>query len=571
MRILPANLPRLFLPAAVLLLTLPLPGGGPALASEKESSDPEEILRERARVEEPLEILATGDAAARRQVADRAGDFNNLDSDHFNEVELRERSEELRRLVAREEDDWISSRLLRETHCDNSDSLLPMYLDALSSNSPDVRWSAFQCFAKLESPEAVLPLETSWPGEARPWARKDLMEALARNHSTRYLEDFRTLAAGSDPDLSSAAIGAIALLKDLDSLPFLARLVEEGTDPQRREAADALAMAPDPPVAIAALLTATDDQDPLTRACALLALSRSSDPAALARAFATTVSDPVEDVRKAGVSALEMSPWRMSIYELLRAGDWDPEADREMVEDWVKPRLSLRGAPSAIAHDIDGPRFRCRHHPRAGLDADNPLSMRASPPPGMTSSRCFEYPGVPGDLRVFFRVPRGSLLFVEDHFEGHHGPWALVRGFTTPRPCWLLASQVVPAKAEPPPEDEAGILQRDFDVPDGDALDPLIAGMGQAGMIKVIDRTDGMIAYALRVPMDSPKAEPLLRRSIASPASPVSMNVFWMLEDAGKRLCDFPTMVNLARDLGQPVEFCPGAQEDSGESANPLP
>jgi hypothetical protein len=476
--------------------------------------------------------------------------------------------EELRRYLRHEEDDWVASRLIEEIGCQDFHRLRPLFLDALASPSPSLRWRVFQHLRWVEEPEAVPLLEEAWPDEKRPWARADLIRALAWNHSSRYLEEFRSLAEGDDPELSSAAIGAIILLNDQSALPLLARLAQEGTKYQRRDAADALSLMPESPVALAALLDATDDEDSTTRRCAVRSLAKRGDPVALARVLAVSFTDPDEEVRKAGLRALDGSAWQPFLPEILKRTPDDPEAERDVIEsrilrvvEHLPSRASRANVTLPRKPKEDGREPGCPYWPPAGLVPENPTSMRASPPPGRASTRCFEFPGAAGDPEDFWRVPRGTLLFVKDHFEGRDGSWTNVHGFRTPGECWLPAAQVVATSAEDPPEEEEGILQSEFDLPADDLEDPYFIELKQAKMVKVIEAEDQLVTISLRIRLGAPEDEALVRRSLDFTGL-TSRNVFWEFMDAYTRLCGYPAMMALYAETSQELA-CPDASSSS--------
>mgnify|MGYP003576589043 CR=1 FL=1 len=555
------------------LLAVTVSLAAPAIAADDEEAREkvEEARRAHSELEESLAILARGDAASRREVAeDACYGFEALDSSPYREDELNLIVEALRRYLRLEEDEWIASRLIETIGCQDFRLLRAFFLDALASPFPSVRWRVFQHLRWVEEPEVVPLLEEAWPGEKRPWARVDLIRALAWNHSSRYLEEFRSLTEGDDPELSSAAIGAIILLDDQEALPLLARLAREGMESQRMEAADALSLMPESTVALEALLDATDDEDSRTRRCAVHSLAKRGEPAALARVLAVSFTDPDEEVRKSGLGSLEGSSWHDFIPEILRRTPDDPEADRDTVEERIlrvvgdlparasRPNVTLPRKPKE-----EGREPGCTYWPQGGLVPENPRSMRASPPSGKKSARCFQFPGVAGESGEFWRVARGTLLFVKDHFEGRDGSWLNVHGFNTPRECWLPAAQVVAASAEDPPEEEEGVLQREFVLPVEDLRDPYFIALRQAKMVKVIESEDQRVTISLRIRLGVPEDEDLVRRCLSFEGSLSSTNVFQVVIDAYTRLCGYPGMMAFAAEIGGLIP-CPDASS-SGE------
>ena len=471
------------------ILLVALLVGSPVVADNKEAEGEAELREARVVSAESVQILIGGDAAARREVAEAACErFSILDPLLDDSSESTPVVEELRRYLQREDDDWISMRLLDNIGCHSPRLLRPLFLDALSSASPNLRWRAFRWFARVEEPEALALLETAWSEETRIWARRDLIKALSRNHSARFFEEFLDLSESEDPELASAAIGALKSLGDERSIPQLARLARGSEDWRRKEAAEALGAWPKSQEAFDSLLVASDAEEPDVRACALRSLSRMEEPSGMLSVLATTLTDSDEEVRRAGVESLNSSPWHEVVDHLLRDAPKQTSADRTELEGLFrgimnslsaseKERLATE-SPTSGGNDRES---RCTYHHRVGLTPDNPASMQASPPSGMSSSRCFISPGVTGDPAILWRLPRGSLLSVDDHFEGPERAWVRVDGSMTPNPCWLPASDVVLTSEEGPPKEEEGILRRDFDVPSAEVRNPGPDGQHEGG------------------------------------------------------------------------------------------
>jgi len=558
---------------SVLLVVLLV--GSPVVADNKEAK-----LREAREVSaESLQILVRGDAAARREVAEAAcGRFSILDPLADEDPESLQVVEQLQRYLQRENDDWIAMRLLDNIDCHRQRLLRPLFLDALASASPNLRWRAFRWFTRVEEPEAVSLLEKMWSEETRIWARRDLIKALSRNHSSRFVEEFLDLSESEDPELTSAAIGALRSLGDERAIPQLARLARDSEDWRRMEAAEALGAWPQSSEALDSLLEASNAEETEVRACALRSLSRLEKPAGMLRVLATALSDPNDEVRRAGVESLNSSPWHEVVDHLLRDAPEQVSADRTELEDLFRGIMNSLSAsekePATVAPTSGGDdrESRCTYHRDVGLTPDNPASMRASPPSGRSSSRCFIYPGVTGDPAILWRVPRGSLLSVDDHFEGPERAWVRVDGSMTPNPCWLPASDVVPTPEEGPPKEEEGILRRDFDAPAAEEWNPLFVEMTQGGMVEIIEPGEEIIGVTVRLQMGNLKDETFLARAVRSSEGLLALNIFWMFEEAYTRVCDYPSMLSLAAELAFPVTHCsnsPATAEDPTPESDP--
>jgi hypothetical protein len=556
-------------PLATLLLIL-VARGGVAFAGARPlpGAETKVARKDREGPKEALAILSTGDPAERREVAQTAcRRFEVLQASSSGPA-TGAIVQELRRYLQREKDDWVSTLLLHEIGCLETPALHPLFLDALASPSPNLRWQAYRWFARFEAPDAVPLLERLWPDEKRVWARTSLMEALSRNRSVRYLEEFRGLAEGTDPELSSGALRDLKRLGDEIAIPLLARLAREGEIWQRRGAADALSLDPESEVALGALLDASRDTDPLTRECAVQSLARRKEKIAIGRVLAVALTDPDGEVRRAGIRSLEAHAEPSTIRRTLRAAAAPQGADRDAFEyrllQYIGQADSSANPTPTVAPDSAGgdeEELRCSFRPRPGCGPEGSGSMRAFPAAGKSSARCFRFPGIPGDPHLYWRVARGDLLFIYDHFEAQDGPWVRVGGSETPQQCWMPSGQVVPAKMESPPREEEGILRRDFDLPAAEVASPAYAAMVRQGMIEVIDTGEGIPGVTIRVRMGSAEDAATLRYVATLPEEPLALDLIWMIEKGSTRVCGYPSMVTLAADLGVPVAACPAGAE----------
>src|SRR5262245_48886426 len=127
--------------------------------------------------------------------------------------------EDLRYWVRAEKDEWVSTTLLGSLELHDGEELEPLFLDALGSLSPNLRWAGVQWYTDCFNPEAREKLEAIWPSEDRPWVRLDLISALAFQASDRYIDDFLALARSDDAALAGEAIRALSALRDPRAMP----------------------------------------------------------------------------------------------------------------------------------------------------------------------------------------------------------------------------------------------------------------------------------------------------------------------------------------------------------------
>src|SRR5206468_1979673 len=82
-------------------------------------------------------------------------------------------------------------------------------------------------------PGVVPELEAAWSQRAPSWVRADLVEALGRQSSVRYIGDFLQLAGAEDETLSEASIRFLGSLADPAAIPRLQSIVLTGTSWER--------------------------------------------------------------------------------------------------------------------------------------------------------------------------------------------------------------------------------------------------------------------------------------------------------------------------------------------------
>ena len=515
----------------------------------------------RHEADESLRILTFGEPVERLRIAENACmRFKILDSLYDDAPGASQVVDQLTMYLGHEDDEWIAMRLLDSIDCYRPDVLRPLFLEALTSSSPNYRWQALRWLERVEEPEAIPGLHRAWAQETRPWARSDLIKALTWNHAADFVQDFLELAESDDPQLASPAIGALKANGDERSVGLLSQMAREAGGWRQAEAAEALEAWPKSPEALAALMEASDSENPKVRSCAMLSLSRMEEPTAMLRVLSIVMTDPVEDVRKAGVAALNGSRWQEFVDHMLRGLPQMPDTDRAEVEELLRaeidrfPRLDLTEPPDS-ERDRRERDPKCVYSDRNDDDPNFPRAMRASPSRGMTSARCYEYPRGIGDPGTHPRIPRGSVLTVYDHFELEEGSWVLARGPET-QPCWLPVSQIVPAAQEAPVKVEEGVLEWDFDMPVEELQQPAFLELSQAGLVQSFDHEGELVGVSLRIQTGNPAMEWLYRLITQYSTSTPSVNVLWMIMQNSDRLCEFPSLLALTTEVGAPVNHC---------------
>ncbi|MCI0657995.1 MAG: hypothetical protein L0170_13155 [Acidobacteria bacterium] len=137
--------------AALLLAT-------PCLPCEDYSGCSRKSLQ--AELSAALHTLWTGRTELKRETVEEAGDWAEvLETADPDDEEARYAVGWLRAILHTEKDDWIASRLLQKLPPLASDLLNPLYRDALTHPSPNVRWRAIQWFQRQKESEALPLLE----------------------------------------------------------------------------------------------------------------------------------------------------------------------------------------------------------------------------------------------------------------------------------------------------------------------------------------------------------------------------------------------------------------------------
>lgn len=124
--------------------------------------------------------------------------------------------------------------------------------------------------------------------------------------------------------------------------------------------------------------------------------------------------------------------------------------------------------------------------------------IAVAPPPWLRSIRCWEYPGVAGDPEDFPRLPAGTPVRIEDHFELGRESWAGVSNEDMDD-CWVPMRFIEHPRALPAGEEDTMLIRREFDVPASEAESDIARGLMDAGLLEVIEPGDDVIGVAITV------------------------------------------------------------------------
>jgi HEAT repeat protein len=521
-----------------------------------------------ASMELALRDLWTGDPAAQRKVA---GDsfflFGPLFEDHpgHDDADVARILTSLRSLNRSERDDFISYRLLGGLAERDEEIFSPLFLDALESPSPNLRWLGIRWFADHADPDALAELEYAWRHEERPWVKADLMIALVRQGSRDDSRDFLDLARGKDPSLAVAAIRALTMIGNPEVIPFLVKIARTSRSNAGLLALDALARWPESRTALEATLEASRSPHVDFQRHAAGVLGSFDDPEASARAreLATAHVDPY--VRSTALGALrradpavlvplilqilgesptpENAPAQSAAIGILRDLD-DPSllpqlgsfdfvpADSRFYElFWLKAYLARErkepatGARRGIA--IDGSRDG-----DVILVQEEPELFVITPPPAMLTVRCWEYPDVPGDPEELPRLPAGEEAKVTDHFEREHESWVRIDRSD----CWIplrfieSPSSRQQSKNEEKRE-ETMLIRLEFDLPAVEVESDVAQGLMDAGLLEVIEPGDEVIGVAISIDPEDFDRILLLARSCGLNETMLDGEIYGIVSD----------------------------------------
>lgn len=492
--------------------------------------------------------LTTSDPQQKRDLAESAFTFlKPLFDGHpgRDEEDVSRVIDSLRRLLRTEKDDWITTRVLNDIIFRDSEALGSLFLEALKSPSPNLNWCGIRWFSDNESADALPELQKAWRHKERPWVRVDLVAALARHGSQEHLDDFIDLARGANPDLSLAAIEALATLQDVRAIPVLAKIVEEGPEDARFEALGALTGWPDDRDALDAVLRASRTEEARIRARATRSLASFPGPEAEDRLIDLALSandDPsVRIAAIAGMDHLDSARAIIALVEILQ--EPAPEEDSYLhsrviskLRDLDDPSILAAllgfvpkgdGFPSDAFSDLQAylARDRSTHGKIVSYstacsfsavitDPQNPNMIAVAPPPGLLSIRCWRYPGVAGDPEDFPRLPAGTPVRIDDHFELRGESWVGVSSQDLDD-CWVPMRFIEhpPAQAPGAGEEDTMLIRREFDIPASEAESDVARGLMDAGLLEVIEPGDEVIGVAITVDPENFDMVLLLARS----------------------------------------------------------
>jgi HEAT repeat protein len=462
-----------------------------------------------------------------------------------------------------EHDEWISRRLLESLDGLYAPAIDRLFRAALDSGSVNLASRAVLRLAATEDPDSTPLLEALWKDGVPDWLEPDLIAALANQHSRCCIADFMRLARDDDHALRLAAIEALGTLADPEAIPVLARATRDGRPADRAAAIQALAAWPDSDEAFGAVLSAGRASEPALRSAAVDALGRMHRPegdALLIDILDAPPGDP--DLRPQAAEALEGSdhpdaspalvrllhrlhPWQdvWLAHNILRVlHNRDDVAALTWLQD-LDPTIA--GTLAGELPDLIDYLGRDRSDSAATIVVTTScmLSLSSAPddedawhvvPPGRLGSiRCWEAPDIAGDPEIDERIPAGTTVSIEDHFERPGVSWVEVNG-TDAAWCWVPLDFLAPGPGTPAtPPRPGSALRHEADIASGevDRL-PVLAAI-EAGLIEVIEPDDtgaGVTGVAIIIDPADARRLALLKSILGCRQPTLSEAVSWMLD-----------------------------------------
>jgi hypothetical protein len=446
-----------------------------------------------------------------------------------------DRSKEVERTVSllvhalrTETEDWTAHRLLERLRWIQCPALAPIFLDAMTHTSPNIRWPAALWLREHAGTEALPRLKDAWEREDRPWIRAPLLDALGQLEAVGPVDEIEPLIESDDFDLALAAIRALGAAREPRSVPRLVRAANADSRIRRLEALRALGRFENSPEALETLKRVSRSGDAVERRLAADGLAGFTDPSAAERLIEIARSPDAPCIRGTAVEGLAKVAWHPervpSLLDLLHEGEGEPPGG--LFEEALRALKNIDD-PTALAGlaDLDpglGPEefltvgkltaYLSRDRERevreiltwpsrvcsdGFVDPDEPDSRRVRPLDGQASIRCWAAPGVVGDPEDFRRLPAGREAWARDVYELAGVLWEKIVDSEFAE-CWVRRPELDVASFDGgrEAEDGPGFLG-EFDLPMDRLRHAAIAVALEAGVLRVFDAADDVVGVRL--------------------------------------------------------------------------
>jgi hypothetical protein len=407
--------------------------------------------------------------------------------------------ESLTALLVAEKDEWVLDRLLVELVDADLEELIPFFRTAIEHSSLNVRRRAMEFFSWNEDPVTVPLLEKLWRREMHAHVRPVLLEALNWNESVKYLDDYIELIESDDPVLAIEAISGVIEFRPRSAHDQLVECARDCMPVVRRQALATLSVWPSSESAAAAVIDAT--YEPQFRCSTLNWLRKFTVPAARDRLLEVAADTRLDaDRRRSAVDAL----WSIDtayVFSVLDKILDEPEDESTQVLKAVAELL--RNIKSGIPFSFEriervttGAQNGCQE----ALAEVSEDTRYVAPAADMNTLRCWDGPRVAMNPEPPPRLVEGLQVEIDDVFLEGDDVWVQVT--TESGECWLreadLQQEAESAGATLSKLDQQ--FSSEFDLPVADLERPVMAGLLDAGFLRVID--PGEVWTGLAVQLD---------------------------------------------------------------------
>ena len=405
------------------------------------------------------------------------------------------------RAVSRTDDARIAARALDEIEFGDLVLFEPILRAALAHPSPAVRRHAARRAADAQDPALAAAIEETFRAEVDEGVRRDLVRALARLESHKFLPELREMAESPDAASRDVALDALTWLPDPQSIELLESIAMSEAPPQviLEGIIDALAGWKDIPTAGAALRKIGREGPGEAASTAIRRLSRplDNDLAALVEIASIRSSDEDPGLRNLallGIDLIATNEPAETVTLNCGGGRW------------------IRGLPLVSGSEEE---------------FGNRTSKYVAPSGTHGSARCWDAPGFmwPGEIRP--RVPTGEYVVVLDEF-----PWQDETWFAVVNPghfCWMRESDL--SDDEPAPVETDGLLE--VDVPEDDADSWAARALEARGWSTRFDEENSVVGIRLEADLARETVADLVRIRLLSDSPAISHAVGrWLYEYA---------------------------------------
>jgi hypothetical protein len=178
-------------------------------------------------------------------------------------------------------------------------------------------------------------------------------------------------------------------------------------------------------------------------------------------------------------------------------------------------------------------------------DPEDPRMRVVASPAWLLSIRCWECPGGSGDPENFKRVPTGTPVEVDDHFELHGESWVAITTDESQH-CWVplrfIESPAAVRSPEAVDKEETMLIRREFDLPAGEVESDMAQGLMDAGLLEVIEPGDEVMGVAVTIDPEDFDRVLLLARSCGLNETMLDGEIYDLVSDLAPLYSGHPAL-----------------------------